>query len=552
MEEVFEIALANPIRFIFPTGKGSRFDTTAAVDLINSFQSKKCYFQKWTTSDSTRLQLLSDFPNITCKVYELYTNAEVLDIAPIDMDTQVLEQTFSVYEIPLDFSLLDEGEYYMEITYEDNESAVHTYISEPLMVREDYDEPTVLLQYRNSDNNFSVIFDTDIVFDLRVEGLVTDFNPESDDVVYNDQKRNATLLDSIPYRTFTLYVGNAEGVASWMADKVNRAFACNIISVDGDYYEKTEGASWEISRAEEYAFIGMQLNIMPVENRFLETYKTGNDPGEVTIVQKYKNYSDVSGDITMPGTFKDMSLLEKICIVRTGLPFTLNVGITDGGDEIGSFLIDELVTTVLMNYRFTDAQTLYLTGITEASAVNVIWKQLDESPIPTGIGGGGSGSTPTIGKGFMTIFHPQDQADFDTNFNVTTGLGNVGTSWEGWALADGRNGTQDMGDYYPKGWKSGGADMGTTGGANEATLTDANMPEHDHHVVADGSTSTPNIQADNYLARTRSSGGNSDANLGGVATEPTLGLSSKAGQQTPDPISTEPVHKIVLWVEKIA
>jgi hypothetical protein len=195
-----------------------------------------------------------------------------------------------------------------------------------------------------------------------LKALIENFKPESDDVIYNDQKRNATLLDSIPYRSFTLFIGNAAGVANWMADKVNRALACDSMRIDGDFYEKTEGASWDVKREEEYAFLGMTIEIMPVENRFLKRLKTvgAGGPGEVTIVDKIENFTDIEGDLAIAGKFRENTLLEKIAIVRTGLPFNLRVGITPGGNEIGEFLIGELVTTVTINYLFTAPHTLYL------------------------------------------------------------------------------------------------------------------------------------------------------------------------------------------------
>src|SRR5690606_24511924 len=162
--------------------------------------------------------------------------------------------------------------------------------------------------------------------------------------------RNATLLSSIPYRSYTLFIGHADGIANWMADKINRAMACDMVIIDGDYYEKTEGASWEINRADAYAFLGMTLEIMPIENRFLQRIKTGKEPGEVTIVQKTSNYNDISGDMAVIGKFREYSLLEKICIIRTGAAFVLSVGTTDGGSEIGEFEVTDLITTININW----------------------------------------------------------------------------------------------------------------------------------------------------------------------------------------------------------
>lgn len=547
---MFEIALANPIKFVENTG--GRLDTHFSVDLINSFQDKKCYFQKWQRDDQTRLQILSDHSDISFTIHDLYTDAVVLTIIPIDMEVNVIGQSFRVYEVPIDFSQLIEGEYYAVISYtNDLEQDISIY-SEPMMVRDEHDS-TLLIQYRNSDNNFSIVFDTDIVFTIRVEGVIDQFTPQSDDVVYNDQKRNATLLSSIPYRSYTLFIGHAEGIANWMADKINRAMACDMVMIDGDYYEKTEGASWEVNRADAYAFLGMTLEIMPVENRFLNRLKTGKEPGEVTIVQKISNYNDISGDMAVVGKFRENTLLEKICIIRTGPAFNFLVGTTEGGSEIGEFQITDLVTTLNINWLFTAERTLYLSGVTEVSFLSLIYKQLDEPPIPTGIGG-----TPnpyaSLGKGAMVIYHEINEGDLDRDFSVSTGLGNPDTQWEGWAISDGRNSTIDMGGVFPLGYKAGTNQPGDTGGVSEIKITTANLPAHVHHTVVDGSAPTPNLQAHNSIAKNRTSGGNSNANLGGILSEPTLGKTSNAGVPPEDqhPINIMNPYRVVIWVTKIA
>jgi hypothetical protein len=164
---VFEIAPANPLKFIEPNT--NRFDGTAAIDLINSFQEDRCYFQKWQRTDTSRLQILSDFSDITFEIIDLITGATALSVDPIDMESSIVGQSFKVYEFPLTFSLLEEGLYVGKISYTGEFQRIELY-SEPMDVREHHEE-TILISYKNSENNFSIVFDTDITFHLRVEGL---------------------------------------------------------------------------------------------------------------------------------------------------------------------------------------------------------------------------------------------------------------------------------------------------------------------------------------------------------------------------------------------
>lgn len=548
---MFQIAPLNPLRFLDPAAS-NKFDRLSSLEQINIYQEKRCYFQKWNLDDATRLQVLSDF-EFTFDICSIYTpGVSVLNVVPIEIPTTIIGQTFKVYEVPIDFSLLGEGDYYGVITYTNELVQEIELLSEPFEVWPENEE-TILFTYKNSDNNFSVIFGTDIEFDFRVEGLIANFNPVSDDLIYNDQKRNATLLDSIPYRTFTLFVAGPAGIPEWVADKVNRIMACNMVAIDGDYYEKTEGASWETVRADEYPFVGLQTEIMPVENRFLGRFINGNDPGSVLIVDKTLEYSDISGDFAITGKFDDRSLLEKIVIYRSGATFILNVGLTPGGSEIGEFEVVDNVLTQTINYAFETDVTLYLSGITSADAIYILYKQLDENPIPTGIGGGGGTSVPDVGIGATLIYSFTDPNVLDANFDMVSGLGREETDWEGWAVADGRNGTVDLSGFLPMGYSALSSDaINDEVGSNEATIGNNNLPEHKHFTAKAGSAPAANLSNENTLASTRSGAGDAGYNFGGLLANADVGLTSKAGNEIPDPLNITPKSKIVLFVTKVA
>lgn len=545
---VFLIPPVNPLRFIQP---GGRLDRLSAAQLINSYQQPGCYLQKWQTDDTTKIQILSDF-EFTFRIFDLVTGLEVAELIPVEVDASIIGQTFGVYEITLPFSALEEGIFYAQVDYEDESEEAITLISEPFQVAETHDE-TLLFSYENSENNFSVVFSTGINFKLRVEGNIELFKPESDDVIYNDQLRNATVLDSIPFRSWTLFVGAAPGVAAWMLDLVNRVMACDEVTIDGDPYTKKVGSSWEMKRADEYPFAGMTTEIVPVENRFTQRLKTssgtGDNPGDIIVVQKVSNYSDIAGSLTVPGIFKDKTLLENICIIRSGTPFDMKVGITDGGSEVGEFQVLDLITTITVNHLFDGAVTLYLTGLGTISFLSLIYKQLDEKPVSPGVSGPG-----VLGRGATIIYTFTDNTELDEAFNIESGLGLEETAWEGWAICDGRNGTVDMGGFVPIGYKfdSDYDTPGNTLGAEQVILTGENMPMHEHFVVADASSTSPNLSEENSVVRTRTSGGNADYNMGGSPTVPTLGKSSPSGEEDPEPVSVMQPSRIVMWVQKIA
>lgn len=536
MANLFEIALANPIRFI----NANLIDNDRYFyQPFDIHQDKKCYFQKFTTQDTTKLQILSDFDSITFNIYRLDDNSLALNVVPVQVPINIIDQTFKAYEITIPFTSLPEGDYYCKIAYVNELLQTVEFVSEPISVL-DVHPNTLLIEYTNSENNFSVVFDTGIVFSLRVEGIIEDFTPEFDDVIYNDQKRNATKLNSIPYRSFRLYVGPAAGIPDWMADKVNRALSCDQVMLDGEYYEKVEGAKWEVKRADEYEFIGMTLEIMPVDNFFLQRLKTGDQPGEGYIpVQKVTNYFDNGADIAMSNIFRKYTLLEKICIIRNGGTFMLKVGTTPGGSEIGEFEITDLITTININWLFSEIATVYLSGLDATNNdISIIYKQLDEDPI----GAGSPNPYKELGIGAIVIYEEIADGGLEADFNLGTGLGNISTQWEGWAICDGRNGTVNRGGVFPIGWLDGDANYGTigaTGGSSQVTLTQANMPNYDLH-IKDG------------IPRNLTAGGNGNPNRNSLQGPPDRGELLVSSGGSDEPFSIIPPYIVSFYVKKIS
>jgi len=479
----FYVANLNPLRFT--GGAGNKFDRLFMEDLLNKWQDKKCYLQKWNLGDTTKIQILSDF-EFTFKIFDV-DGLEVEDIEPVIVADNIENKTFTVYEIPLSFSTA--GSFYAVIEYEDS-----TLISEAWQVGEFSD--TMLFTYRNSENNFSVLFDTEIEFNFRVEGLVADFEPKSEDVIYNDQLKNSRLLNSVPWRSFTLYAGQELGIPEWVADKVNRIMACDIVFVDSQtfdgYISKVEGAEWEVVRADQNAFIGLKTEIMPVENNLLERLKRGeNGSGGASnfkIVQKVDNYYDVSGALTLPSTFAKYRLLEKICIEKevASAPFDLRIGTTDGGNQIGEFRVDDSAQTFTINHLFLGEQIVYLTGLgADIPFISIIYKNLIET-----ITAGGGESSGVIPLGFIGIYNPTAGRTITDDFDVLTGIGREATEWYGWAICNGSNGTADLRERFVYGYSNGVNNDGQTGGEKEVTLTIDEMPNHSHEYVNHVGTDT--------------------------------------------------------------
>lgn len=547
---MFKIPTINPLKF--PDNEGIKFDRLKSIETFNRYQREIVYYQKWQRDDITRLQILTDAETFTFDLRECEFGISVLNVVPIEQETSVINQDFKIFEVPINFSTVPDGRYYAEITYVDELEQNIVLQSEPIEVKEKHPE-TVLIEYLNTDNQFSVVFDTGIVFTLRVEGLIDGFTPLSEDVAYNDQKKRNTLLNSVPYRSFVFYVGNAAGLPWWICEKINFAFSCNIKKLDGDLYEKVEGTAWEVKREDQYKFIGLEIEIMPVSNRFLEAYLTGQkNPGSVTIVNKKLEYDNISGNFNIVGKFNGRSVLEKIVIYKTGADFNLKLGITDGGGEIiESILVDESVKTILVNFAFEAEVTVYVAGVVDVTAMFFLYDQLNEPSIPVGLNPGTGETTGSLGVGAQIIYHYNDPAQLDQDFDVVSGLGRENGGFPEWAICDGRNGTPNMSGLLPYG-VDGEIEINQAVGSDEIEIKPENLPEHSHFIASEEITDTTNLTNQNHMSIRRNAGGNYKYALSDSQVEPTVGLTSKSGQEIPEKITNMPKGIGVLWIKKIA
>lgn len=61
----------------------------------------------------------------------------------------------------------------------------------------------------------------------------------------------------------------------------------------------------------------------------------------------------------------------------------------------------------------------------------------------------------------------------------------------GWVLCDGNNGTPNLIDKFVKGVATAATNPGTTGGSSEVTLTENQIPSHQHSIAASGDHTHP-------------------------------------------------------------
>lgn len=515
----------NPIRF------------TGAIDYEFSHNEFKCYSQKYNLSDVTYLQVLSDEDEVPImKARDVYTNKVIKTYVFNHVAENItVNETFKVYEVEIVFNDIGVRDFYLEF----NDSQKSTSITVSINHKD-----TVMLKYRNSRNDFGIVFDSEVVFYTRVEGSIRDYTPRSDDEIYNDQIRNSTKLYSLPYSVFTFYAGVSIGLPDFMLDQVNRIFSCDMIKIDDHWFEKTEGAEWEIKRIPGYQFSGMSINVMPARNRVAEQIRIDEngelDPNETMIIQRNSsNHYNVTGDMRIRGVFKKNTVLDFIKVNRKSDAYIIKVGTTPGGNEVVECEVSLAVQVISLRQQFNEETDLYISGMSGANDIYLVYDQVDRFFNPAA-----AGTDPTpqpvaaLGKGAVIDWHGTP-AELEEQFNLTTGLGRDTGDWVGWAFCDGENGTPDARRRASVGYEKGlstnpFSNIGAKIGNEFYKLKTENLPKFRLKLFANETSSaetSSNITADGFVAKGTTTSGKKDEkySLKRANSDATLGLSSEIG-----------------------
>lgn len=551
---VFQIPIVNPFRFVNANSYAEidpRYnDVPFDMKVDGLFNPNGFYAQKWQTNDYTAFQVDSDFTDVAFKIF-VFNGGSYYDLdAPYytpAITTPAVEisgVTWKVYECAINFAGFAEGFYVGVLTYTDENDVVQVIQTSPLDVRVKH-EKTLLYEYFNTYNDKGVIWATGIKMAFRIEGLIRNFEAKSLAEEYVDQEYNTYSLNDIPYRTFKNYIGTAVGLPDWVIDKMNVIFTLNSVNVNGTGYAKVSGQSFQITRPEKgYNEDGYaEIDIIPNENFNLEQYNTGTPTnGTVKVIAEVLQYYNNAANIPIAGIFKTHTTLVGIAILNPGfVPFTLKIGTTNGGAEIREIDIPGTASEyVLVGKTFEVATTIYLTGI--AGITLDIDVRYDDYDAPNS---GGDNVPSSFVPNVEYTYYEYVVGDFIRDWNVATGLGNVGTNFEGCALLDGENGTINDAYLFRMGFdKLAPLLRGTIQGNpnNQLTLTRGELPNEGLLLFGDVINSTPGDKPDDTepCALQRSAGGQAlNYEILKSNIPPNVGLSAKLGAGNPTDITPE-------------
>ncbi len=130
--------------------------------------------------------------------------------------------------------------------------------------------------------------------------------------------------------------------------------------------------------------------------------------------------------------------------------------------------------------------------------------------------------------------------------------GNTGNIPGGWVLCNGQNSTPDLRDRFVIG-AGNNFNPGDTGGNNSVTLSEANLPSHQHYVVSNSfggqNRTNSNVSANNQVAKGTGAGNLYESyNLASTGGSASAGRSSSVGSGTA--FDNKPLYHALCYIMK--
>lgn len=269
----YKMSALNPIRF-HQVGVGD-----FAYNNIPSFEFLKGYNQVYFHGDTPWIQVLSSVNTAEMYVQLVDINGDLIRDYGNMWKHGTKMGDWWLYYWPYYFPFtVDDGVYFLKITIVHTVGTVLLY-SEPIYICSDK-ENTVKIEYSNDVNDFDAIFTAPegVTFMMRLEGgMKSDgFAPGGKYTIFQDLDYQAVMLESQPYNVEKWTFGPGNGIPNHIADKLNRIFSLNNVTIDGVQYVRNEGAKMERIGETNYPLAGWAIDLIKSENPYSDSFTKSN------------------------------------------------------------------------------------------------------------------------------------------------------------------------------------------------------------------------------------------------------------------------------------
>lgn len=291
MASIFRLSPANPLQFfnqvevfgnvsastaslnvLNPNYNNFEFDTHFFRSNIKPWLMQKGYASPWQINDVAKVQWVGkDYSSLglgedyICYLLDKDGNTvKTLSVGTDIKYTDLAGGTESVYLASCLLWDVEEGVYFLQLFKRGSFSEPDYWlISEPLEVREQWSN-TSLVRYKNSRNDYGLYYDMTTVtvcFQRRFFGYLTEFTPQSQFEVYENDPRDLTMLGGDAYRGWTFTVSAKYGVPDWEKDKLERIFLHDDVTVDGRSVTRESGAKVEVAQINGTALSNVSIKL---------------------------------------------------------------------------------------------------------------------------------------------------------------------------------------------------------------------------------------------------------------------------------------------------
>jgi hypothetical protein len=258
----------NPVQFVpLNTVFDSRYnfrhqDQDWFINRINDWSSQRNYYQKWQNNDTVSLQVITNgLGPVQIDVIDCTGKTIIPGIVMNVIPSASVANPYILYQADISLASLSHNVYYFIISGGIG-GTIAQFISEGQEVAVQQPD-TVLLEYTNTKNKQTMIFDQGFKPSMRVEGKLIRFNPGMNLTSYEDEPADEFVLNGIPFRKYTFVIGGGgTGIPDFVIDKINRIFGLNTVLIDGLEYVRSGDAAFE-----RVSFPGSPLEFWSIELR---------------------------------------------------------------------------------------------------------------------------------------------------------------------------------------------------------------------------------------------------------------------------------------------